>query len=230
MFEQTERFMLEYGVPTSGSYNAPVPAANEAAWDQPPPADQEQLYSLRAAPGGYPEAHGRWMAVASTAPSRMVELHDLNFNLHRMVPDAAGVLALGSVLRIIYRSAYYELDEDGLVPPDALPRPATCCFMLPNTRLAGVDIRAYDLGKQPQRDDLRADRDIDFDMAGRRRDLLPSGAFRVADTGEQPLITQREAETLRAVVDLLPDLPERNWLARFELETTQANETKPTES
>ncbi|HEX7963426.1 MAG TPA: hypothetical protein VF466_02445 [Candidatus Saccharimonadales bacterium] len=217
LFDRTQRFLADQGVPSVGSYNTPYPEAGDAAWDQPPPNEHEQWYGLHAVPEGFPAGHGEALSIATAAPSRVVELVELNYNLHRLVPEASGVLALGSTLRIVFASPYYQPGADGSVAEGALPEPAACVFTMHNPGIAGVDIRHYILRQKPKRDELRADRGIEFDMAGMRHDRLADGRERPDGTlGRAPHMGQREAETLREIVDLLPHLPDRNWLRRLE--------------
>lgn len=211
LFGRTQELLRECGVPTVGSHAVRYPEEDtDAAWDQPPTADGAQFYGLHAAPSGFPKEFGRWLAVADSAPTRIVELHNLQQNLHKLVPEAAGVLALGSSLRIAYSSPFYRLDEKGVVSAP-LPEPAVCIFTIRNPRIQSFDARAYVIRQVPKQDALRPDRGIDFDMTGKRYDTRDDGFTRTDAMGKTPQIGQTESELLRVIVDNLRVIPEGNW-------------------
>jgi hypothetical protein len=215
LLDRTATFLRECGVPTIGSPNALQPPTEDAAaWDLPPTEGQENFYGLWIAPSGFPKRYGEQLPIATAGPTRTVELAELNFNVHRMVPAAAGVLALGSTLRIMYSSPYVTLSEAGYA--EFLPAPATCTFVIRNPRVQGWDTREYIIKEVPKHDSLRPEKGIDFDLDGTRADLRDDGIVRLDGMSKVPLMTQREAETLREVVDLLPALPQQNWVRRLE--------------
>ncbi|HSX34990.1 MAG TPA: hypothetical protein VLF62_05075 [Candidatus Saccharimonadales bacterium] len=216
LLDRTATFLMEQGVPAIGSPNAVQPPLDDArAWDVPPADGQENFYGLLAMPPGYPKSRGSQVAIADAAPSRFVEMNQLNLNVHRMVPDAAGTLALGTTLTIVYASPYYPLDQKGAVTWDTLPQPATCTFSIRNPRVQGWDRRDYVIKETPKRDELRPDRGVDFDLDATRVDRRDDGTVRLGTMATLPLMTQREAEMLREVVDLLPALPDENWVRRM---------------
>jgi hypothetical protein len=211
LLDRTSAFLIEHGVPTLGTPNAVQPPVEDTkAWDLPPGEGQENFYGLYYAPSGFPKRHGAQLAIANAAPTRTVELAELNLSVHRMVPDAAGVLALGTTLRITYSSPYVTLSPAGYA--ELLPAPAECVFTIRNPRIPGWDARNYIIREVPKVDELRPDKAIDFDLDGTRVDCRDDGTVRLGDMATIPLMTQRESEMLREVVDVLPSLPDQNWV------------------
>lgn len=217
LIDRTADFLRQYGVPAIGSPNALQPHAEAfAAWDLPPAEGQENFYGFACTLPAYQEKHGNQLAVATAGPTRVVELAELNLSVHHSVPEAAGVLALGSTLRIMYASPYYTLSEAGY--REFLPAAAQCTFTIRNPRVPGWDTRDYIIKEVPKRDELRPERPIDFDFDATRIDRRDDGTIRLGRSGDMskpPLMTQREAETLRDIVDLLGALPDKNWAQRF---------------